>query len=148
MIRRHIIPQYRRVIDRIKRYRPFLWHSCGNIFSIMDEVLALGINAKHSNEDVIAPYEKWIDLYGDRIGLFGGIDVDILCQPSSEEIFSEVLRRGSIYRNRANGYALGSGNSIPDYVPVGGYLAMIRAAREIRRREPSANQTITEVGRL
>jgi uroporphyrinogen decarboxylase len=27
---------------------------------------------------------------------------------------------------------LGSGNSIPDYVPVEGYLAMVETAREIR----------------
>lgn len=30
------------------------------------------------------------------------------------------------------GVAFGSGNSIPDYVPVEGYLAMINAVREYR----------------
>jgi len=35
----------------------------------------------------------------------------------------------------ARGYALGSGNSIPDYVAVQGYLAMIRAAQQIRQNE-------------
>jgi len=33
------------------------------------------------------------------------------------------------------GYALGSGNSIPEYVPVDGYLAMLEAARRIRAAE-------------
>jgi uroporphyrinogen decarboxylase len=55
-IRQYVIPQYQRVISLVRQSgHPFLWHSCGNIFSIMDEVIALGINAKHSNEDVIAP---------------------------------------------------------------------------------------------
>ena len=112
--------------------KPFLWHSCGCIFSIMDDVIALGIDAKHSNEDVIAPYERWIELYGSRIGLLGGIDVDLLCRKEPAEVFEVVLERGRRYRSMARGYALGSGNSIPDYVPVDGYLALVRAGQALR----------------
>jgi uroporphyrinogen decarboxylase len=136
VIRKHVLPQYRRVIGLIKRAsKPFLWHSCGCIFSIMDEVIALGIDAKHSNEDCIAAYERWIELYGKRIGLLGGIDLDILCQKKPDDVYEIVLDRGRRYRRMANGYALGTGNSIPDYVPVEGYLAMIRAARRLREEE-------------
>ncbi|GAB4311639.1 MAG: hypothetical protein Kow0059_01810 [Candidatus Sumerlaeia bacterium] len=135
-IRDHIIPQYRRVIGLIRgRGYPFLWHSCGCIFAVMDDVIALGINAKHSNEDIIAPYEDWIRRYGERIGLVGGIDVDILCQHRPDEVFEIVRERGRRYRSLARGYALGSGNSIPDYVPVEGYLAMIRAAQALRAED-------------
>ena len=135
-IREQIIPQYARVVDVVHRAgRPFLWHSCGNIFSIMDDVIAIGINAKHSNEDVIAPFDTWIERYGGHIGLLGGIDVDILCQKSPDEIVAIVKERGSRFRATAKGYALGSGNSIPEYVPVEGYMAMIEAAREIRKEE-------------
>lgn len=135
-IRTQILPQYKRIIDLIKGHgKPFLWHSCGKIFSIMDDVIALGINAKHSNEDVIAPYEEWIRRYGDRIGLLGGIDVDLLCQNEPEDVFEIVLERGLKYRGLANGYALGSGNSIPDYVPADGYLAMVDAVKRIRELE-------------
>ncbi len=135
-IKDHIFPQYRRVIDLIHQTgRPFLWHSCGKIFSIMDDMIELGINAKHSNEDTIAPFNEWIKRYGHRIGLLGGIDVDILCQKSPDEICAEVVTKGERFRRQARGYALGSGNSIPDYVPVEGYLAMIRAAQQIRHNE-------------
>lgn len=136
MLRAYVIPQYKRVIDLIRGAgKPFLWHSCGNIFAVMDDVIALGINAKHSNEDVIAPYERWIERYNDRIGLCGGIDVDILCRTDPQEIYQQVYERGKMYRSMAKGYALGSGNSIPEYVPVEGYLAMIRAAQAIRADE-------------
>jgi uroporphyrinogen decarboxylase len=100
----------------------------------MDDVIALGINAKHSNEDIIAPFDQWVALYGDRIGLLGGIDVDLLCQKQPAEIIDEVFEKGKRFRAAARGYALGSGNSIPDYVPVEGYLAMIEAARKIRQQ--------------
>lgn len=136
-IREHIIPQYGRVISAIKGAgKPFLWHSCGCIFSIMEDVIALGIDAKHSNEDAIASFDKWIDSYGDRIGLLGGIDVDLLCLKNPAEIREAVVELGTRFRKKAKGYALGSGNSIPEYVPVEGYLAMIEAAHKIRNNEP------------
>ncbi len=138
-IRQHILPQYRRVIRTIKTAgKPFLWHSCGCIFSVMDDVIALGIDAKHSNEDCIAPFDTWIARYGDRIGLLGGIDVDLLCQKPPEEITECVYEQGHRFRAAARGYALGSGNSIPEYVPIDGYLAMIEGARQIRAAEDAA----------
>jgi uroporphyrinogen decarboxylase len=136
MIRQFILPQYKRLIDLIKGAgKPFLWHSCGKIFAIMDDVIALGIDAKHSNEDTIAPFDEWISRYGDRIGLLGGIDVDLLCVNDPADIVADVFEKGSRFRAAARGYALGSGNSIPDYVPVDGYLAMIEAAQKIRATE-------------
>lgn len=136
LIRQHIMPQYQRVISLIKNAgKPFIWHSCGRIFPVMEDAIALGINAKHSNEDQIAPFDDWINRYGDRIGLLGGIDVDILCRKSPSEITEDVFGKGQRFRAAARGYALGSGNSIPEYVPVNGYLAMIEGARRIREEE-------------
>jgi uroporphyrinogen decarboxylase len=138
-IRAQIFPQYRRLIALIKCHqKPFLWHSCGNIFPIMDDVISMGIDAKHSNEDCIAPFDEWISRYGNRIGLLGGIDVDLICQKSPAEITGTVYEKGRQYRQMAKGYALGSGNSIPDYVPVEGYLAMIEGAKRIRADEEQA----------
>ncbi len=135
-IRDHILAQYQRVISTVQNAgKPFLWHSCGCIFEVMEDVIALGINAKHSNEDTIAPFSRWINDYSDRIGLIGGFDMDFLCQKTPDEIYNEVVKQGTEYRNTANGYALGSGNSIPDYVPVDNYLAMVKAAQKIREIE-------------
>jgi len=135
-IRKFILPQYKRIIDLVHTSgKKFLLHSCGCIFEIMEDIIGLGIDAKHSNEDQIASFDKWIDLYSDRIGLFGGIDVNTICLRSYDEVFREVLEKGSEFRSKARGYGLGSGNSIPGYVPVEGYMAMIDAVKEIRRRE-------------
>jgi len=132
----HIIPQYRRIISLVhKAGKPFLLHSCGNIFAVMEQIIDAGIDAKHSNEDVIAPFEEWLTRYGSKIGLFGGIDVDVLCQSSPEEVYEQVLTKGRLYRDTARGFALGSGNSIPDYVPIEGYLAMVRAVQQLRLQE-------------
>ena len=133
---RHVVPQYRRVIERVHAAgKPFLWHSCGCIFPVMDSVIEAGIDAKHSNEDQIAPYDRWIADYSSRIGLFGGIDVNDLCLKTPREIVDLVYEKGRRFRATANGYALGSGNSIPDYVPVENFLSMVEAAKKIRRDE-------------
>ena len=47
----------------------------------------------------------------------------------------EVIEKGTRFREKTRGYALGSGNSIPEYVPVEGYLAMIEGASRIRLDE-------------
>lgn len=135
-VRDHIIPQYRRIISIIHgAQKPFLYHSCGCIFEVMPDLIALGINAKHSNEDAIAPFDRWISDYGRQIGLLGGFDMDFLCTRGEEEVYRTVLESGARFRASARGYALGSGNSIPDYVPPENYLAMVRAAQAIRQAE-------------
>lgn len=132
-IRQHILPQYKRVIDLVhKAGKKFLLHSCGCIFDIMDDIIDLGIDAKHSNEDEIAPFEKWIELYNDKIGLFGGIDLNILCLNSYEDVYNTVLTKGKKYLGMTKGYGLGSGNSIAEYVPVEGFMGMIDAANKLR----------------
>ena len=137
-VRGHILPQYRRVIDIVHAASGlFLWHSCGCIFEIMDDVIAMGIDAKHSNEDSIALFDRWITDYGDRIGLLGGFDMGFLCVNTPNVIYDQVLELGKRFRRSAKGYALGSGNSIPDYVPTENYLAMIRATRTLRQEEPA-----------
>ena len=135
-VREHVLPQYRRIIQVVHAGGcPFLWHSCGCIFEVMDDVIALGINAKHSNEDGIAPYSRWIADYSSRIGLLGGFDMDMICSKTEAEVYAAVREQGPIFRATARGYALGSGNSIPDYVPVENYLAMVRATQDIRLAE-------------
>lgn len=136
IIRAHIIPQYKRIIYLIRNAgKRFLFHSCGNIFDLMEDLIAAGIDAKHSNEDQIAPFSKWIELYSPRIGLLGGIDVNVLCLLTHDEVYNKVLSDAAEFRKTANGFGLGSGNSITTYVPVEGFMAMIEAAKEIRRRE-------------
>ncbi len=135
-LRAHVVPQYRRLVKLVHDSgRPFLLHSCGCIFDIMDDLIDAGINAKHSNEDAIAPYDDWIKRYGDRIGLFGGVDTDRLCRMKPDDIFTFVLENARRFRRTAKGYALGSGNSIPGYVPSESFLAMIRAGERIREEE-------------
>lgn len=132
LIRKNIVPGYRAVVDLVHDSgRPFILHSCGKIFPIMEDLLGTGIDAKHSNEDDIAPFHKWVADYGDRICNLGGIDMNILCLDAPEDIAKKVLT--TIEENiEFGGFGLGCGNSIPDYVPVEGFCAMNNAANAYR----------------
>lgn len=132
-VRKYIIPQYKRIVDVIHSYnKPFLLHSCGCIFDVMEDIINIvKIDAKHSNEDVIAPFKVWMEKYGSRIGNFGGIDMDELCQRTPEEIKKYTLNICESARPYG-GIAFGSGNSIPDYVPLAGYKAMVDTVRQWR----------------
>ncbi len=132
-IRRNIIPAYRRIIQEVHACgKPFLLHSCGNIFDVMEDLIGTaGIDAKHSNEDQIAPFSVWVDRYGDRIGNFGGMDTDAVCRLDKAAMREYITDVFSNSRGHG-GFAFGSGNSIPDYVPVDHYLAMVQIARELR----------------
>ena len=132
-VRQHIIPQYKKIISLIKSYgKPFLLHSCGCIFEVMEDLISAGINAKHSNEDAIAPFSQWVDRYGDRIGNFGGIDTDILVRASDEEIERKVREVYDLAVHKNGGLAIGSGNSIPAYVDPDRYLKMIQTVQRLR----------------
>lgn len=134
-IREHILPHYRRAIDMVHATnRPFLLHSCGKIFDVMEDIIATGINAKHSNEDSIARFPVWVEKYGDRIANFGGLDTDTLCRCDAAEIRRQVFEILDEVKGHG-GIAFSTGNSIPDYVPTEGYLAMIEAVRDWRGDE-------------
>ena len=128
-MRKYVIPWHRRIAAAVHRAgKPVTLHSCGNIEGIIGDVIDdIGHDGWHSFEDAILPVEDAYDKYGERIAILGGIDIDFLCRSDPEEVYRRSC--AMLERSRARGgYALGSGNSITDYVPDESYLAMLAAA--------------------
>ena len=58
ILREKFIPETKRIIDLVHSAgKVFVFHSCGNMYSVMDDLIAAGIDAKHSFEDKILPVE-------------------------------------------------------------------------------------------
>jgi uroporphyrinogen decarboxylase len=130
-MRRFNFPWHARIVETIHAAgKPAIVHSCGNAGEIMDDVIdTMRYDGRHSYEDTIVPVEEAYERWGDRIATIGGIDVDFLCSAGPEAVTARcrsMLDRAS----GRGGYALGSGNSIPTYVPQENYLAMVRAGLE------------------
>jgi uroporphyrinogen decarboxylase len=109
--------------------RPYLLHSCGNLESIMDDLIEdVGIDGKHSFEDTIESVTAVKLTYGQRIALLGGIDVDFLCRATEEEVRRRVRDTLEVCMTDG-GYCLGTGNSVANYIPLDNYLAMLDEGR-------------------
>jgi len=128
-LERYVFPWHRKIVEAAHRAgKPAILHSCGNIEKVMDVVIDdIGYDGKHSFEDKIQPVEEAYEQYGERIAILGGIDLDFICRRSTEEIYERSRKMLGLSREKG-GYALGSGNSIPEYVPDENYLSMISTA--------------------
>lgn len=132
-MRQFVIPWHKKMVDVIHAAgKPAILHSCGNQEELYDDIIdTIGFDAKHSYEDIIQPVEEAYEQIGSRIAVLGGIDLDFVCRSTPEEVYrrSKAILEQTAERG---GYALGTGNSVPDYVPDENYFAMLRAATEDR----------------
>lgn len=128
-MRKFVIPWHKKIVAAIHAAGvPAILHSCGNLSAVMDDIIDVcRYDAKHSYEDKIMPVEEVFERYGKRIAILGGIDVDFVCRSSREQI-QDRCRKMLKQVNGRGGYALGTGNSVPEYVPQENYLAMIQVA--------------------
>lgn len=108
---------------------PYLLHSCGNLRAIMPDLLdEVGIDAKHSFEDTIETVQDFKTLYGERIAVLGGIDVDFLCRSTPLQVRART-RQTLADCHPGGGYCLGTGNSVANYIPLENYFAMLDEGR-------------------
>lgn len=124
-LKRYILKWHRRIVKAVHSCgKPAILHSCGNLHGVMDEIIDYcGYDAKHSFKDSHTPIAEAKRLWGDRIALLGGIDMDTLSRRTESYVRGYV--RGVLEECAGRGFALGSGNSVANYVPVSNYLAML-----------------------
>lgn len=130
---RWIFPWHKQIADVIHDSgKPAILHSCGMIYPVFDRITDyLKYDAKHSYEDSILPVEDAWEQYHRSIAVLGGIDVNFMIMESEEAVYRrsrEMLERTA----EEGSFALGTGNSVPDYMPLGSYVAMLRAAWDMR----------------
>jgi len=126
LLRRWVFPIYKKMVALAHAQdKPFILHSCGNLAEVYEDLIEdCKIDAKHSFEDVILPVSEFKKQYGDRVTALGGLDVDVICRSTVEEV--RAYARKQIDKCFADGFwALGTGNSLTDYMPVANYIAVL-----------------------
>ena len=128
-MRKYVFPWHKKIAETAHRNsKPVILHSCGQAREIYDDIIDdMKFDGKHSYEDKIQPVEEAYEMLNPRIAVLGGIDIDFLCRRTPEEIYNRscaMLERAE----KRGGYALGTGNSVPHFVPYENYVAMIAAA--------------------
>jgi uroporphyrinogen decarboxylase len=135
-MRRLVFPWHERIVAAAHAAgRPAVLHSCGNLAPVMDDVIdGMKFDGKHSFEDNIQRVEEAYERWGGRIALLGGIDVDFMVKRSPAEIHARAAALVARGQERG-GYALGTGNSVPAYIPDEHFFAMAEAAIGPRQRQ-------------
>ncbi|MCL2773267.1 MAG: hypothetical protein FWD71_07935 [Oscillospiraceae bacterium] len=130
-MREYIFPWHKKIVEAVhSRNKLCVLHSCGNPSEVMDDIVDdIKYDAKHSFEDNIIPVENFYETYHDRIAVIGGIDVNFIVTKTPEEVKERSRKMLERVATRG-GYALGTGNSVPEYIPLENYLAMLSAAYE------------------
>lgn len=132
-LRKYVFPWHKKIVELAHRYnKPCILHSCGNFSEIIEDVIEdMGFDARHSYEDKIMPVEEAYEKYNGRIAILGGIDMNYISRQTPENVYRrsrDMLERSA----QRGGYALGTGNSVPEYVPYENYLAMLQAAYDFK----------------
>jgi hypothetical protein len=110
--------------------KPWIFHSDGNLFPILDGLVTLGMSAVHPVQPAAMDINQLKARYGDRVCIVGNIDLDYtLPRGTPEETEAEVKDRIEKV-GKGGGYIISSANSITDYCKVENVRAMSRAIRQ------------------
>jgi len=124
-MRKYIFPWHKKIVEVAHAAgKPAILHSCGKLHNVYDDIISdMKFDGKHSYEDNIQPVEDAYDMLKGKIAVLGGIDMDFVCRKSQDEIFDRCT--AILKKTNCEGYALGTGNSVPEYLPDENYFAMI-----------------------
>lgn len=110
----------------------YLLHSCGNLSDIANDLVDdVKIDARHSFEDEGNSVFDFKRQHGDKVAILGGIDVDKLARLPEPELRAHV-RKVLDACMPGGRFALGSGNTVCNYVPLNNYFAMVDEALNYR----------------
>lgn len=106
-------------------------HSCGNINTLLPEIMTVGFDALHPMEvkagmDPVQVKKE----YGDRLVLHGGFDA--MLWHDKEAILAEIRRLLPILKENG-GYIFAADHSIPNDVPFENMKAIIALVKELGR---------------
>jgi len=126
--RKYLLPWMKKIGKLCKQAElPFIFHSDGYFWELIDDLIDLGVNAIHPVEpkgmgkDVKELKEK----IGNKVCLIGGIDLDVLIRGNADEVKKETINKLVNFAS-GGGYIAGSSNTVVSEVPVENYKNMIK----------------------
>lgn len=124
-LRRHLFPWMKRFGDLAHAHgMPFIYHTDGVLWEVMDDLAACGVDALQPIEPKAMDIREVKRRYGDRFALIGNVELDLLARGTPEQVRAEV-RRLIREVGPGGGYCVGSSNTVAYYVKPENYRAMI-----------------------
>jgi len=129
--REFILPSLRQLVEVTHGAgRPFIKHTDGRIWPLMEDLLAAGIDALHPLEPMARmDIGEVKERCGERIALCGNIDCTALLPGGSTTEVEEAVKETIAKAGPGGGFVLSSSNSIHPGVRPENFRAMVGAAR-------------------
>lgn len=127
-----VFPYLRKAVGVAKKYNlPFIKHTDGNLWKIIDMIVNAGIDALHPIEplagmDIGEIKEK----YGHKIAVVGNVDCSHVLPRGNKEEIVEAVKETIAKASPGGGHILSSSNSIHPGVKPENYKYMLEAARD------------------
>ncbi|MDI6755813.1 MAG: uroporphyrinogen decarboxylase family protein [Thermodesulfobacteriota bacterium] len=126
--RKYVFPWYEELGALAKKQGLlFFFHSDGNIWSILEDLIAIGFEAIHPVDPTSMDIREVKIRVGKRLAIMGNIHTDLLARGTPEEV-REVTKKTIRDVAPGGGYVLGSGNSVPNWARFENYQAMRETA--------------------
>ena len=129
----NVYPFWKWLVREIKKYRdvPVFLHSDGNISAALPQIVSSGFDGVQSLQpsagmDIAAVKKD----YGDRLCLWGNIDLDyVMCFGSPQDV-KKAVRETIRVAGKGGGYILSTCNTMISSIPRENVFAMIEASEE------------------
>ena len=127
-----VLPYLREMIEVARAHNvPFIKHTDGNIWPILDMMVEAGITAIDPLEPIAGMDIGEVKAqYGDRIAVVGNVDCGELLSRGTPEEVVEAVKETIAKASVGGGHILASSNSIHPAVRPENYRAMVQAARD------------------
>lgn len=128
-----IYPGLKAVVQDIKDHGGYvIKHTDGNIWGIMDLLIAAGVDVLGPLESPYMELDKIREYSGKKVGVSGNVNVDNLSRATKEEVVAETKNLLKTV-SPLGGHFLSSSNSISSSVRGENYMAMIETAHSLGR---------------
>ena len=127
-IRKYVFPWYEELARVAKKQGLLLFfHSDGNIWPIMNDLIAIGFDAIHPIDPTSMDILEVKKRVGNKLAVMGNIHTDLLNRGTPDEV-RELTKKTIREIAPGGGFAIGSGNSVPEWARFENYQAMRETA--------------------
>lgn len=127
-IRKYVFPWYEELAAIAKKQGLLLFfHSDGNLWPLMDDLIAIGFDAVHPIDPTSMDIREVKKRVGDKLALLGNIHTGLLHRGTPGEV-RELTQKTIREIAPGGGFAIGSGNSVPEWARFENYQAMRETA--------------------
>jgi len=134
--RKFFAPYFEEVIDECHQLGMHFWfHTCGNVTSIMDDLVGMGVDVIHPIQKYAMSEVEIARKYAGKISFLAGFDLQqVLTYGTRDEIMREIRFMIDTYNRDYGGYIMSMGNVPTGDTPLDNIEALFKGFREITGR--------------